>query len=45
MLQLTVNWPADSQQHTARTNCYIHTLLPPDDGQLAGPKHVRVDVS
>jgi hypothetical protein len=24
------------------TNCHIYTLLPPDDGQLASPKHVEV---
>jgi hypothetical protein len=34
---------ADSQQkHTTHTNCCIYTLLPPDDGQLASPKHVEV---
>jgi cation transport ATPase len=35
--------PADSQlQCTTRTNCCIYTLLHPDDGQLASPKHVEV---
>jgi hypothetical protein len=35
--------PADSQlKRTTRTNCCIYTLLPPDDGQLAHPKHVEV---
>jgi hypothetical protein len=35
----------DSQLiRTTRTNChiYIYTLLPPDDGLLAGLKHVKV---
>jgi hypothetical protein len=37
------NWPSDSQlKRTTRTNCCIYTLLPPDDGQLANPKHVEV---
>jgi hypothetical protein len=30
--------PAGSQ----RTNCCMYTLLPPEDGQLAKPKHVEV---
>jgi hypothetical protein len=35
--------PADSQlKRTTRTNCCIYTLLPPDDGLLASPKHVQV---
>jgi hypothetical protein len=35
--------PADSQlRRTTRTNCHIYTLLPPDDGQLASPKHEEV---
>jgi hypothetical protein len=25
---------------SARTNCHIYTLSPPDDGLLANPKHV-----
>jgi hypothetical protein len=34
---------ADSQlRRTTRTNCCIYKLLPPDDGQLASPKHVKV---
>jgi hypothetical protein len=34
---------ADSQiRRTTRTNCHIYTLLPPDDGLLASPKHVEV---
>jgi hypothetical protein len=34
---------ANSQlKRTAGTNCHIYTLLPPDDGQLASPKHVAV---
>jgi hypothetical protein len=34
---------ADSQlKRTTRTNCGIYTLLPPDDGLLASPKHVEV---
>jgi hypothetical protein len=33
--------PANSQlKCTTRTNCHIYTLLPPDDWQLASPKHV-----
>jgi hypothetical protein len=39
------NWsrPADSRlRRTTRTNCHIYTLLPPDDGLLASPKHVEV---
>jgi hypothetical protein len=36
-------WPADSQlKRTTRNNCCIYTSLPPDDGQLARPKHVEV---
>jgi hypothetical protein len=36
-------WPAESQlKSTTRTSCCICTLLPPDDGQLASPKHVEV---
>jgi hypothetical protein len=27
---------------TTRTICCIYTLLPPDDGQLASPKHVEI---
>jgi hypothetical protein len=35
--------PADSQlKRTTRTNSHIYTLLPPDDGLLARPKHVEV---
>jgi hypothetical protein len=35
--------PANSQlRHTTCTSCCIYTLLPPDDGQLASPKHVEV---
>jgi hypothetical protein len=35
--------PADSQlKRTTRTNCCVYTLLPPDDGHLASPKHVDV---
>jgi hypothetical protein len=34
---------ADSQlKRTTRTICYIYALLPPDDGELASPKHVEV---
>jgi hypothetical protein len=34
---------ADRQlSRTTRTNCHIYTLLPPDDGQLASPKHAEV---
>jgi hypothetical protein len=34
--------PAYSQlKRTTRTICCIYTLLPPDDGQLARPKHVE----
>jgi hypothetical protein len=28
-------------RRTTRTNCHMYTLLPPDDGQLASPKHVE----
>jgi hypothetical protein len=36
-------WPADSRlRRTTRTNCRIFTLLPPDDGLLASPKHAEV---
>jgi hypothetical protein len=39
----TNSWLADCQlSRTTRTNCYIYTLLPPDDGLLASPKHVEV---
>jgi hypothetical protein len=31
-----------STKTTTRTNCHIYTLLPPDDGILASPKHVEV---
>jgi hypothetical protein len=35
--------PADSLlKRTTRTNCRIYTLLPPDDGLLANPKHVEI---
>jgi hypothetical protein len=35
--------PADSHlTSTTCTSCYIYTLLPPDDGLLASPKHVKV---
>jgi hypothetical protein len=35
--------PADSRlRRTTRTNCHIYTLLPPDDGLLANPKHIQV---
>jgi hypothetical protein len=35
--------PAESQlRRTTRTSCGIITLLPPDDGQLASPKHLEV---
>jgi hypothetical protein len=35
--------PADSRlRRTTHTNYHIRTLLPPDDGQLASPKHVEV---
>jgi hypothetical protein len=34
---------ANSQlKHTTHTNCHIYTLLPPDDGLLASPKHAEV---
>jgi len=26
-----------------RTNCCIHTIVPPDDGHRLRPKHVAVD--
>jgi hypothetical protein len=29
-------------RRTARTNWHIYTLLPPDEGLLASPKHVEV---
>jgi hypothetical protein len=33
---------ADSRlRRTTRTHCHVHTLLPPDDGLLASPKHVE----
>jgi hypothetical protein len=35
-------WPADSQLiHTTHTSCHIYTLLLPDDGLLASPKHIE----
>jgi hypothetical protein len=35
--------PAGSRlRRTTRTSCRIYTLLPPDDGLLANPKHVEV---
>jgi hypothetical protein len=35
--------PDDSQlKCTARTNCRIYTLLPPEDGHLANPKRIEV---
>jgi hypothetical protein len=34
---------ADSKlQHATSTISCVYTLLPPDDGQLASPKHVEV---
>jgi hypothetical protein len=34
---------ADSRlRRTTCTTCHIYTLLPPDDGKLASPKHVEV---
>jgi hypothetical protein len=34
---------ADSRLRiTIHTNCHIYTLLPPDDGLLASPKHVEL---
>jgi hypothetical protein len=39
----TVGGSADSRlRRTTRTSCRIYTSLPPDDGQLATPKHVEV---
>jgi hypothetical protein len=39
----TVGGPTDSRlRRTTCTNCHIYTLLPPDDGLLASPKHVDV---
>jgi hypothetical protein len=39
----TVGGPAASRlRHTARTGCYVYTLLSPDDGLLARPKHVEL---
>jgi hypothetical protein len=36
-------YTCDSQlKRTTHTNCNIYTLLPPDDGLLASPKHVEV---
>jgi hypothetical protein len=32
----------DGVERTTRTSCRIYTLLPPDDGQLASPKHVEL---
>jgi hypothetical protein len=38
-----VDRPTESQlKRTTRTICCIYTLLPPDDGQLASPKHAEV---
>jgi hypothetical protein len=35
--------PADSRLRCiTRTSCRIYTLLPPDDGKLASPRHVEV---
>jgi hypothetical protein len=35
--------PVDNQvKRTTRTICCMYTLLAPDDGQLANPKHVEV---
>jgi hypothetical protein len=35
--------PANIQlTSTKLNNCCVYTLLPPDDGQLASPKHVEV---
>jgi hypothetical protein len=46
MEPVTCNIPtrlADSRlKRTTRSNCCNYTLLPPDDGQLASPKHVAV---
>jgi hypothetical protein len=37
--------PADSQlKRTTRSICCIYTLLPPDDGQLASPKYVELQL-
>jgi hypothetical protein len=34
---------ADSRlRRTTRNNCHIYTLLSPDDGLLASPKHIEV---
>jgi predicted phage tail protein len=40
----TAAWQARwrSTKRTTRTNCHTYTMLPPDDGQLASPKHVEV---
>jgi hypothetical protein len=36
-------WTPDSElKLTTRANCHTYTLLPPDDGLLASPKHVEV---
>jgi hypothetical protein len=35
-----VNWQSTTTYNTH--NCRLYTLLPPDDGQLASPKHVEV---
>jgi hypothetical protein len=41
--QSHLNQASDSQlKHAACTICHIYTLLPPDDGLLASPKHVWV---
>jgi hypothetical protein len=29
-------------RRTTRTQCHVYTLLPPDDGLQADPKHVEV---
>jgi hypothetical protein len=35
--------PADSRlKRTTRTSFCVYTLLPPDDGLLASPKHVQL---
>jgi hypothetical protein len=41
--RLSARKPADNRlRRTTRTNCRIYTLLPPDYGLLASPKHVEV---
>jgi hypothetical protein len=48
VLYVLVEWnipsrPADTPlRRTTNTNCHIYTLLPPDGGLLADPKHVEV---